>query len=125
MTISVRLGQKLVKVAFRDGEPYFLYGTVSRVTKTTFDVTSSQGTEKSLTATGRFGCGWYKQNWIAAIDHQIEGCFRAKGIGFLFRAKGIGTNTHDLSNWPTEDLVGLVNRLWRFRKKCMKKLGRK
>ena len=117
MAVTVRLGQRLVQVDFKNGEPYFLYGTVSRVTKTTFDVTSRKGVQKSLTGTGKWGYGWYKRDWLAAIDHQLEDCFRATGIGF-FR------NADNLSNWSVTDLVALVNRLWRFRKKCLRKLGR-
>lgn len=113
---GVRLGQKLLRVNFRDGEPYFEYGTVSRITKTTFDVTYADGVSKSLTTIGRHGSGWFKKNWLAAIDYELEICFRAKHHQIIGRGL--------LSDWPVEELVALVNRLWRFRKKCLKKLNR-
>jgi len=104
------INQRLFMIDWKKGEPYFKFGVVSRVTKKTFDVSFAGGIDKSLDYC-LLGEVWHTDNWLGALDKEMVSLLGSIALGEEFRS------------WSVKKKVSCINRLWRLRSKCIKKLG--
>ena len=95
-----RMGQRVCKVAWRNGRPYVVVSRVVRLTKTTYYVEGKK----------EYGQDWCA-SWREAIDSAYE-CFLRDAHGLLIRGWG-----DDQSTWEIKDTVRAVCRIRRLERK--------
>lgn len=102
-----RKGQRVCRVEWRDGEPFLRFGTVTKVTKSTYYVDDKRTTN------------WHA-NGRSAIDKEYLDLFRDWSVTFgnLFRSRNLP------EDWTIRDTVNCVCRVRRMQRRLFHRKAR-